>query len=177
MSSRGIVVRVVGRFSMVQALTVLRQGRGPGCLVVQPHQSGSSERRTICSCSYLDGLYSPGGAGSPFSPIPQAPQSTALSALMALENRVSPYYSPISAGWSAIQDSRPFQHRVWRNLSGKERQWISWKKSAHAVVFSSCQSSFDVQPGYMREFSTHFSQCRAEYFARLRSSCLGIPLS
>jgi hypothetical protein len=72
--------------------------------------------------------------------------------------------------------SRPFHHRFWRGLLGRDRRWISWRKSARAIVFSSCQSLFYVQLEYMPEYRSHLSQCRAECSDRLHSSCLGIPL-
>jgi hypothetical protein len=137
-----------------------------GCLSRGRMSAGMLRGSTLCS------WMAPGGASVPFSPIPQPAQSTAP---MPLENQVSPN-SPISPRRSATQGSRPFHHRVWSGLSGKERRWVSWKQSARAIVFSSCQSSFDVQRGYMRQSSTHFSQCRASWFGHLHSSCLGIPL-
>jgi len=78
---------------------------------------------------------------------------------------------------TATQGSRPFHHRFWSGLSGKDRQWIGWKKSAHAIVFSSCQSSPDIWRKYMRDYSTHLSRRRAQCFGHLHSSCLGIPFS
>ncbi|KAH9987960.1 hypothetical protein BJV77DRAFT_1061506 [Russula vinacea] len=33
--------------------------------------------------------------------------------------------------------ARPFHHRFWRGLLGRDRRWISWRKSAYAIIFSS----------------------------------------
>jgi hypothetical protein len=96
---------------------------------------------------------------------------------MPLENQVAPNSTNEILPRTSTQSSRPFHHRFWSGLSGKDRPWIGWKRSACAIVFSSCQSSFDVWHGYMREFSTHLWQRRAQYFGHLHSSCLGIPLS
>jgi hypothetical protein len=103
------------------------------------------------------------------------------SALMALESQDSPY--SISLPRTSTQvSSRPFHHRVWSGLSGRDRPWIGWKRSAYAIVFSSCQSSlrFDAWEAriYARSRNTllTLSQCRAQYFGHLHSSCLGIPL-
>jgi hypothetical protein len=94
------------------------------------------------------------------------------SALMALESQVTPNSTNEILPRTPSQGSRPSQYRFW----GKDRRRIGWKQSARAIVFSSCQSSLDVCHGYMREYSTHLSQSRSQYFGRLHSPCLGIPL-
>jgi hypothetical protein len=82
---------------------------------------------------------------------------------MPLENQISPPNSasetlqalPRTSTQLTQVSARPFHHRVWSNLSGKDRPWIGWKKSARAIVFSSCQSSLDVwHDGYMRDANT-----------------------
>ena len=98
------------------------------------------------------------------------------SALMALESEVSPYSISLPRASTQVS-SRPFHHRVWSGLSGRDRPWIGWKRSAYAIVFSSCQSSLRLTDICATpEYSTHLSQCRAQYFGHLHSSCLGIPL-
>ena len=98
---------------------------------------------------------------------------------MPLENQISP---PNSASETLPRtptqvSARPFHHRVWSNLSGKDRPWIGWRESAIAIVFSSCRYSLDVwHDGYMREHSTHLSQPRAQCFDLNHSFCVGIPL-
>ncbi len=157
---------------MVQALMVLRP-RPNGWLFVSGRIMSAGQHVTLLGAQNEAIIWPQKGRPVPFSPIPQAPQ---FAALMPLENQVSSN-SPISPRRSTTQGSRPFHHRVWSGLSGKERRWISWKQSARAIVFSSCQSSFNVQREYMRQSSTHFSQCRDSWFGHLHSSCLGIPLS
>jgi hypothetical protein len=95
---------------------------------------------------------------------------------MALESQVPPNSAGEISPRTSTQSSRPFHHRVWSNLSGKDRPWIGWRQSACAIIFASCQSSIDVWHGYMRGFFTHLSQRRAQCFGHLHSSCLGIPL-
>jgi hypothetical protein len=55
---------------------------------------------------------------------------------MALESQVTPNSTNEILPRTPSQGSRPFHHCLW----GKDRRWISWKQSAHAIVFSPCQS-------------------------------------
>ena len=61
---------------------------------------------------------------------------------MAPKNQVAPNSELLPR--TATQSSRPFHHRVWSGLSGKERRWIGWKQSARAIAFSSCKSCTDI---------------------------------
>jgi hypothetical protein len=89
MSSRGIVVSVVGCLNMVQALMVFRRGRGPitngmdGCLyshVAVSCQSRKNQRRTTCSCpGRMRRLYSPGRGFCPIPPQSHRPLNPLLS--------------------------------------------------------------------------------------------------
>jgi hypothetical protein len=81
------------------------------------------------------------------------------SALMALEGQVSPFSNSLPRTSTHVS-SRPFHHRVWSGLSGRDRPWIGWKRSASAIVFSSCQSSL------------RFDAWEARIYARSRNTLL-----
>ena len=82
----------------------------------------------------------------PFSLSPSPPSLLSYrafqsSALMPLEGQVVSHTSSASETLPRTPtqiSARPFHHRVWSSLSGKERQWIGWRRSACAIVFSSC---------------------------------------
>ena len=55
---------------------------------------------------------------------------------MSLDERVAtdrptlPRYS--------TQDSDRFRRLFWHKFSGKDRPWVSWRKSACAIFYASC---------------------------------------
>ena len=80
------------------------------------------------------------------------------------------------------------RYRILHRILGKNRPWVSWRKSARAIFFVSCKlfavSDSALHPyrsrhrhgAHVNTHSISFSSCRAEYLSRLPSHRMGIPL-